>query len=120
MLYCHSSSSFTSVQSNGERHTKNVNTYIKGDKGILVIGETDENGELKYKMRHLTAGEVKNIKAGKFIRNLCESGNCRELSRSEVRNQNIDALLADRKKTAKKGTKKGAKKGAKKTAKKER
>jgi hypothetical protein len=44
-MYYHSSSSFTSVQSNGKRHTKTVNTYIKEDNGILVIGETDDNGD---------------------------------------------------------------------------
>lgn len=94
-MYYQSSSSFTSVQSNGKRHTKTVNTYIKEDKGILVIGETDNNGEIKYKMRHLKANEVENIKKGKFIKNLCENGNCRTLSRNEV--QNIEGLI-DKKK----------------------
>jgi hypothetical protein len=53
---------------NGERTAKSVDTYLKDGSGILVIGNTKPNGEMKYKARKLNTDEIQKIEQGKYVK----------------------------------------------------
>jgi hypothetical protein len=85
-----SSSSYSSVNINGKKQSKSVGTYIKDNKGVLVIGKSDDNDMMKYGVRKLNDTEIKNIKEGKFVRNLC-NGECQNIN--DIETYDFDTLL---------------------------